>query len=255
MADIQWGPWNGHLRVGIDVVVSNSILTARYFVGGDGWDYDDPQILVRDGAIDGNTNYTNSMKGGHSQHQVQEVFIEILPARTRSVSPGGTYTMTARVSGAYDGSAPSVTVTYKEPVDLPSVPRNLAAPTVGVSSATITWTEPSAWGGDETGDYQVTYDENSGFSSPASTTVNDATSVGLSGLGSSHAYWVKVRAKNSAGYGPYTSPISFTTDAPPPVVPSAPGSPNDSNVDSDSATVTWAAPLSDGGAAIIDYQL
>src|SRR5207249_8162562 len=112
-------------------------------------------------------------------------------------------------------------------------------------------------GGSAITDYAVTVYDSSG-GAPTGVTgattrlVGSATtSFTFTGLTNGTAYAFKVAAVNAVGTGPQSSLSSSVT---PVGVPGAPtgvtGTPRDSQV-----ALTWTAPSSDGGTAIVNYQV
>ena len=130
----------------------------------------------------------------------------------------------------------------------PGAPTGVSA-VAGDGSATVSWTAPVSDGGAAITGYTVT-------SSPDSKTCSttSATSCTVTGLANGTAYTFTVTATNSVG----TSDASNASAAVTPTAPAtAPGAPSGvSAVAGDgSATVSWTAPDSDGGAAITGYTV
>lgn len=143
-----------------------------------------------------------------------------------------------------------------------SITNNVIAPpgqvtglTIGTttsSTVALSWTAPSN-GGTPT-DYIIEYKESSSgtwltFADGTSTT----TSTTVTGLTASTAYDFRVTATNSAGNGTASSTASTTTSASA-TVPGAPTIGTATAGDA-SASVTFTAPASNGGAAITGYTV
>ncbi|HEY3834488.1 MAG TPA: fibronectin type III domain-containing protein [Acidimicrobiia bacterium] len=113
----------------------------------------------------------------------------------------------------------------------------------GGSSSTVTWTAPTANGGQSPTSYTVT-------SSPGGITcISTATACTMSGLTNGTAYTFTVTATNGTGTGSASSASnSFTPYA-------APGAPTgvSATPGNTTAAVTWTAPASNGGTAITGY--
>ncbi|WP_375474894.1 fibronectin type III domain-containing protein [uncultured Jatrophihabitans sp.] len=155
-------------------------------------------------------------------------------------------------TGAYSAASSAVT---------PAPPTAPGAPTAahaiaGNASATVSWTAPASNGGAAITGYHVQYSANNGGTwadGPASAQSSTATTATVTGLANGTAYEFQVAAINSVGTGAYSAASSAVTPAP----PTAPGAPTavHATAGNASATVSWTAPASNGGAAIIGYDL
>jgi hypothetical protein len=128
------------------------------------------------------------------------------------------------------------------PAAAPAAPTGLAGSSVG-AQVTVSWTAPTDDGGDDVSSYRVT--ASPGGRICTSTT----TSCVFTSMGAFSSYVLTVVAINKAGAGsPATTSVVLST------VPGAPigvvGTSGGSRV-----TVSWSAPLSDGGAAITGYTV
>ena len=129
----------------------------------------------------------------------------------------------------------------------PGAPTGVAA-SAGISTVIVTFVAPTESGGSAITGYTVT-------SLPAGGVDSDAGSLALShvitGLASGTPYTFAVTAANSFGTGPASAPSNSVAL---PTVPTAPLAPVAVGGDT-SATVTFVAPLSDGGSAITGYTV
>ena len=128
-------------------------------------------------------------------------------------------------------------------------PQNLTA-TAGDRSIALDWDVPVDDGGSVISSYAIFYSSNNGLTwlSFSPTTDTDAT---ISGLANGTAYLVKVAAVTGFGVGLFSS---LPTAVTPSTVPTAPTSVVGVYGDK-SATLTWAAPSSNGGASITNYLI
>ena len=135
---------------------------------------------------------------------------------------------------------PIVTITST----VPTAPRSVSA-TVANSQSVVSWTAPSSNGGSPITGYTVT-------SSPGSfhCTTTTETSCNVTGLTNGTAYTFAVTATNSVGTGPAGNSASITPATTPGAPQSIIASPGNAT-----ATVSWSAPSSNGGAAITSYTV
>ena len=184
-------------------------------------------------------------------------------AYTVTASPGGAHASTtgatsATVTGLDNGTAYTFTVVALNAIgpsagSAPSAPaRTIALPDApaavtaarGDGSAAVSWTAPAVDGGAPITAYLVT-------ASPggATATTAGATTATVSGLVNGTAYTFTVAASNAAGQG---APSAASAPVTPLGLPGAPtGATATPSVGS--ATVTWTAPASDGGSAVLSY--
>lgn len=149
--------------------------------------------------------------------------------------------------GAGEPSAPSAAVT---PTGRPAAPTGVVG-TAGDRSATVSWTAPTETGGLPITRYVVT--PSSGGRAGTPVTVTGAgvvpTTARFTGLTNGTVYTFSVVASNARGDGPASAASAGVTPA---TVPNPPTSvaaqPGDGR-----ATVTWVAPINNGGSPITGY--
>jgi uncharacterized repeat protein (TIGR02543 family) len=129
------------------------------------------------------------------------------------------------------------------PATVPSAPRNLTA-TPGDGKVTLNWDIPEDNGGAPITHYQVSNNDGVTWQTAAS-----STSYTFTGLTNGTEYTFKVRAVNSEGPGAEAS-ITAT----PAVAPTAPQDLT-ATAGYGQVVLSWAAPESDGGSAIIRYEV
>lgn len=130
------------------------------------------------------------------------------------------------------------------PTDLEAIPAN--------TQMALTWTAPASNGGSAITDYLIEYklsSEPTTWTTFADGTSTTATAV-VTGLTNALSYDFRVSATNSVGTG---VPSSTATATPALSAPTAPQSLVAESNESGQSTLTWSAPLSNGGASITDY--
>ncbi len=118
--------------------------------------------------------------------------------------------------------------------------------TIVSGGAEVTWNAPAANGGQAPTSYTVT-------SSPGGITCSSSTTwCTLTGLTNGTAYTFKVTATNGTGTGAASSASNSFTPA---TLPGAPTNANAATAGSHNASVSWTAPASNGGAAVLSYRV
>lgn len=249
---IQWGAWsyaggNG-LRVGIELVLTSSTnVRSDYYLNCQYAYSSDVMNLSESGAYTGTDTITFSAAAGATVK---------VASHNHSISAGQTLTYGASISGAYNGSTPSVSgVSITAPVVPPSTPGPLSKSNVTSSSFRVTTTAPSNWGGDDwrdvdSGRYDFQCATDSGFTANVDTQNSGDTIGDFSGKTANTRYWCRARAKNDAGFSSWTSAIDFYTL---PAAPAATSTPTVARVSDTSQTVTWTKNAT--SAAPYDQQL
>jgi hypothetical protein len=174
-------------------------------------------------------------------------------------SPSTTQVVTGLTNGvtyrfrvqALNSVGPGAFSTASNPVTPASVP---GAPSIGTAvagngQATVSWTPPTSNGGLSITGYVVTPYIGAVAQPPAAAPAS-ATSVVVTGLVNGTTYTFRVAATNALG----TSAESSASNAVTPH-PTAPGAPTIGGATAGNgvATVTWTAPVNDGGSPIIGY--
>jgi large repetitive protein len=131
---------------------------------------------------------------------------------------------------------------------IPSAPRSVRM-LPGNGRATVRWHKPANTGGRPITQYEVIpYLDNSPL--PTNVFSSTATSEVIFGLTNGKSYTFKVAAKNSVGWSRLSARSGFVTIG----VPLAPAAPTVVSGKA-RATVSWRAPPSDNGSAVISYRV
>ena len=166
------------------------------------------------------------------------------PITVTGLTNGTAYTFTVKATNAIGTSAASSASNSVTPVTVPGAP-TIGTATAGDAQATVTFTAPVSNGGSAITGYTVT-------SSPGGlTATGTASPITVSGLTNGTAYTFTVTATNARGSSVASSASNSVT---PVTVPGAPaiGTATSGNAQ---ATVTFTAPVSNGGSAITGYTV
>lgn len=151
-----------------------------------------------------------------------------------------------RMSLDYGSIDESHTVTISFP-RIPKAPAQVTGVTISsvlTNGFTVGWTAPNNNGSSITG-YDIQYATNSGFTG-ATTLTDTASPLAITGLTPGTTYYVRVRAKNAVGAGPYSATVTqLTLPATPPTLTIA------SSASGTSATLTFAPPS--GATGVTKY--
>ncbi|CAM3207561.1 fibronectin type III domain-containing protein [Nocardioides dubius] len=165
-----------------------------------------------------------------------------------AIRPGtGGIQLPALVAG--DGAGGSITMTFNgaPPVTVPGAPTGVSA-VAGDGEATVSFTAPVEDGGAAITEYTVA-------ASPGDVTKTCAASpCTVTGLTNGTAYTFTVVATNSVGDSVESAPSAAVTPVRPVTVPGAPTGVSAVAGDGE-ATVSFTAPVEDGGAAITEYTV
>lgn len=177
-------------------------------------------------------------------------FAAASPILVSGLTGGKTYTCRVTATNLLGTSNPSSTSNAVGPQSPPGVPGTPTATPAG-GSATVTWAPPASDGGSPITGYSV--QPFVGFF-PLTPVVfaSTATSQVVSGLTNGVQYRFRVAAINAVGTGAASSPSNLVT--PMVATPGAPSTPT-AVAGVGEVTLTWSAPLSDGGSPLVGYSV
>jgi predicted outer membrane repeat protein len=223
---IEWGGWENHIRVGIDVsweAISHgetaATATVKIYTDVD-QTWSDTQTLNFGGSISGSTTFSNNQTSGSGAAlRATKTYTYNYGSNEYGSSPGSR-TFTASLSGAYNGATPSKSVTSsipKRPYGSPAAPTGVTVSRISDTSTKISWTNKDTSG--EPWDLvRVQYDvaANDVWNGDIGTPGGGATSFTWNGSVADNAYRFRVRAENSVGDSAYVeTSIIYTTPNPP----------------------------------------
>ena len=135
------------------------------------------------------------------------------------------------------------------PAVVPGAPTTLTA-TAGDAQVALAWGAPINSGGDPVIGYKIYQGTSSGGETLLTSTSTTATAYRSTGLSNGTTYYFVVSAITLAGEGPFSNEASAT----PATLPGAPTGLTATGGDTQ-VVLTWAAPASNGGSAIIFYNV
>ncbi len=142
----------------------------------------------------------------------------------------------------------------RPPYDVPEAPGQPTVADINSTSMTVEWTAPRSDGGSPIITYIIEVKEQfSTYWRRVNSKEVTVTSFTVSSLKEGNTYEFRVTAENKAGVGKPSQTSQVYTAKAPYDVPSQPGNPDISNIQSTSMTVSWTAPSTDGGSPIIGY--
>lgn len=170
--------------------------------------------------------------------------------------PSGTdYTIRAAALNSVGMGPYSSTLTAKvKTTNYASAPRNFARSSGTTSSVSLSWAAPLDFGG--TGatitSYRIYYklSTDASYSSYSTISYPDTTAT-ITGLTSGLTYNFKIAAVNAAGVGSFSNELTLTIGA----APDAPTGLTVTNFGTNSISLSWTAPVNNGGSAITDYVI
>lgn len=169
------------------------------------------------------------------------------------LKPGALYTFAVRALSKSGASPASATAPFVASTTPSAPPAAVSARIASASSTDVSWAAPaaSADGASPIVGYDVFATPTGGSQLLVAANVQ-GTSQAVAGLAPGTSYTFTVAAVNANGAGPQSKPVAATAAAP--TRPGAPGAVS-ASVAGQLTTLHWAAPSSDGGSAIIGYDI
>ncbi|EFJ41212.1 hypothetical protein VOLCADRAFT_119739 [Volvox carteri f. nagariensis] len=167
------------------------------------------------------------------------------------LSPGTVYRFRLRADNDEGQSTWSPTASLLTGAAPPDSPAALQVVTPLTTSATLAWSPPEKDYGSKVVAYEVELQAISRAAVACMGTAwlkifeGEALACTINSLCPGCAYFVRVRARNSAGWGDWATPVNLTTA---PDVPEAPLSLQPTSCSESTIVISWAPPRHDGGS-------
>lgn len=218
---IQWGSWsysggNG-MRVGIDVSVSSvnhssSSVTFTYRIYTQNqYNYNNPSgpTITYSGSFSGSstTSFSNTQGAGTQTLRATKTYTRSYGSSEYGSSPGSV-SFGAAVSGMYNGSTPSKSVSTSipaRPYDKPAAPSNVNTVRNNDGRSTTSWSRNATSGEPYSSQTVQRALDASGPWSTVATVSGTATSWVDNGIRDNRYYRYRVRANNSKGSSGWTA--------------------------------------------------
>lgn len=172
-------------------------------------------------------------------------------ATVTGLTSGTTYLFRVSATNSVGTGSASATATAAPVLNgVASAPRNLTGTSARLS-VSLSWLAPLTNGGTAVTDYIIESSSNAGTSwAVVPDTVSAATSLTVSNLTANLEYTFRVKAVNASGVSAASNTMVLTPTGynPPSVVRSVAATARLAG-----ATVTWVAPLDNGGSAVLSY--
>ncbi|MBM3677176.1 MAG: hypothetical protein FJW96_04735 [Actinobacteria bacterium] len=196
--------------------------------------------------------YTVTVSDGSGGPSTVETPTAATSFTVTGLANGTPYTFTVAATNAAGAGATSdpVALTPTAGATVPDPPTRVSG-TAGNEQVTVSWAAPASNDGSPISSYRVSrYDANGGFLASVATG-SATTSYTMTGLANGIAYRFSVAATNGVGTGADSILSATVTPAAAPSAPSdVTGVAGDGQV-----TLSWTAPVSNGGSAITGYRI
>ena len=172
----------------------------------------------------------------------------ITTATVTSLTNGTTYYFRVKATNSVGSGSPTASVS-SDLLVTPAAPTGLSITETSRSTAELSWTAPADDGGESVDDYRIQQSTDGSSWTTLTDGVSASTTATVSSLVGGNTYYFRVAAINSEGTGADVSDsIAWT------VTPAAPTGLSITAGDGE-VTLSWSAPMDDGGATIIDYSI
>jgi len=180
----------------------------------------------------------------------------IVPS-TGALNKGQLYNLRVSAYNEVGFGKPGVAPTPQKPMVVPGLPTAVTLAVFSVSELVLLFSPPDDDGGDTVSAYEIQWSLDRVFTTPSSVVVTIMSGVSapfrrvISSLTKGTPYFVRIRARNSQGYGQFQ--LSSPTSLQPYSTPSAPTQVAIGITSATMLTVRWEVPSDDGGDTVSAY--
>lgn len=181
---------------------------------------------------------------------------KVIPSTGTPLTKGQPYFVRVFALNRIGFSEAGVASTSEKPMVVPGLPTGVILQVTSVSELRVLFSPPDDSGGDVIDKYKIEWSISAAFDTFDSSTMSYLNGGApffkmIRGLTKGTSYYVRVKAKNSQGYGigQSSSPLSLN----PHTVPSAPTNVNLGVTAKSMLTVQWDIPSDNGGDVITSY--
>ncbi|WP_221177033.1 peroxidase family protein [Nocardioides pocheonensis] len=187
------------------------------------------------------------LSGGVQQGALRTAPPSDSSAHITGLTNGTTYTFKVRAVGAFGASPFSAESNAVTPAPVAPGAPTIGTATAGVGSASVTWTAPADDGGSPITGYLVQARNSLGTVLGTASAGPGATSATVTGLTPGTTVWLRVRASNAVGNGPFSldsNAVTVLADTTAPTVTARNPAPNATGVpQTTTVTATFSEPV------------
>ena len=195
------------------------------------------------------SGYTLQSDGGSGGVTFTTIYTgTALTFNATGLTGGMTYQFRVSATNGVGTSSYSTVLSVQTLGGVPTAPQPPVVTASSTTSITVQWAAPNSNGGLITS-YQLRRDGTTILYTGANTQFT------ITSLTASQSLTLEISASNSFGQGPWSTPASYRSDSNSASVPNPPTGLTSTATTSSSISLSWAAPVSDGGSMIQKYTV